>query len=45
VDVAVNGHCGWLAYYAALYNKVEGVAGPSAEVVSNANLLKKRVLN
>jgi len=45
VDVAGNGHCGWLAYYAALYNKMEGIAGPSAEVVLNANLLKKRVLN
>jgi hypothetical protein len=45
VTVAANGHCGWLAYYAALYNKLEGVARPSAEVVSNANMLKKRVLN
>jgi len=44
-DVAANGQCGWLAFYAALYNVTDGLTQPSGEVTSKANLLKKQVLN
>jgi len=44
-DVAANGQCGWLAFYAALYNVKDGLTQPSGEVTSKANLLKKQVLN
>jgi len=45
VNVAANGHCGWLAFYAALYNIGEGLEKPAPTVVVHTNLLKKRVLN
>jgi hypothetical protein len=45
VDVAANGHCGWLAFYAALYNISEGLTLPSNAVATHTNLLKKRILN
>jgi hypothetical protein len=44
-DVAANGQCGWLAYYAALFNKTEGLMKPTSEVAEAANLLKKQVMN
>ncbi|GMF29166.1 unnamed protein product [Phytophthora fragariaefolia] len=45
VNVAANGHCGWLAFYAALFNVEEGLDSVSKEVADSANLLKKQVLN
>ncbi|GMF21499.1 unnamed protein product [Phytophthora fragariaefolia] len=45
VEVAANGHCGWLAFYAALYNLNMGLVNISNEVAEGANILKKRVLN
>lgn len=45
IDVAANGHCGWLACYASLYNVQAGLLQPSPEVIAAANLLKKDILN
>ncbi|KAG6577902.1 uncharacterized protein IUM83_16812 [Phytophthora cinnamomi] len=45
VEVAANGHCGWLAFHAALYNLNMGLVNISNEVAEGANILKKRVLN
>ncbi|GMF34630.1 unnamed protein product [Phytophthora fragariaefolia] len=45
VDVAANGNCGWLAFYASLYNEAEGVQIPTPEVTDKVNQLKKMVLN
>ncbi|KAE8966830.1 hypothetical protein PR002_g28248, partial [Phytophthora rubi] len=45
VNVAANGHCGWLAFYAALFNVEEGLDSVSKEVAESANMLKKQVLN
>jgi hypothetical protein len=45
VDVAANGNCGWLAFFAALYNESEGLAKPSVGVVKKSNVLKTRVIN
>ncbi|KAE8992751.1 hypothetical protein PR003_g22036 [Phytophthora rubi] len=45
VNIAANGHCGWLAFYAALFNVEEGLDPVSKEVADSANLLKKQVLN
>jgi hypothetical protein len=45
VDVVANGHCGWIAFYAALYNSKDGLVQPSKAVVTHANMLKKRVVN
>ncbi|KAE9091108.1 hypothetical protein PF002_g19684 [Phytophthora fragariae] len=45
VDVAANDNCGWLAFYASLYNEAEGVQIPTPEVTDKVNQLKKMVLN
>ncbi|KAE9316266.1 hypothetical protein PR003_g18764 [Phytophthora rubi] len=44
-DVASNGQCRWLAFYAALYNVKEGLVEPTVEVIDAANALKKQVMN
>jgi hypothetical protein len=44
-EVAANGQCGWLAFYAALYNVKDGLTHPTGEVTAKANLLKKQILN
>jgi hypothetical protein len=44
-DVAANGHCGWLAFYAALHSVMEGQLQPSGEVASKVNELKKQIIN
>ncbi|KAE9135599.1 hypothetical protein PF010_g2007 [Phytophthora fragariae] len=45
VEVSANGHCGWLAFHAALYNLNMGLVNISNEVAEGANILKKKVLN
>ncbi|KAE9149001.1 hypothetical protein PF006_g6478 [Phytophthora fragariae] len=45
MDVAGNGHCGWLAGYAALYNATTGLLQPVEEVVEATNMRKKDILN
>jgi hypothetical protein len=45
VDVAANGNCGWIAFFAALYNEEEGLVRPTTGVVTQANELKRRVIN
>jgi hypothetical protein len=44
-DVAANGHCGWLAFYAALYNEKSGLLQPTSDVVSKTNELKRQIIN
>ncbi|GMF46368.1 unnamed protein product [Phytophthora fragariaefolia] len=44
-DVATNGQCGWLAFYASLYNVTDGLMEPDAAVTEAANALKKSVMN
>ncbi|KAE8894266.1 hypothetical protein PF005_g3026 [Phytophthora fragariae] len=44
-DVATNGQCGWLAFYASLYNATHGLMEPNAAVTEAANALKKSVMN
>ncbi|KAE8952195.1 hypothetical protein PR002_g32753, partial [Phytophthora rubi] len=39
VGVAANGNCGWLAFYASLYNEAEGVQIPTPEVTDKVNQL------
>ncbi|KAE8997009.1 hypothetical protein PR003_g18440 [Phytophthora rubi] len=45
VDVAANGHCGWLAFYASYHNRTEGVLTPKKDAANQANALKKLVIN
>ncbi|GMF47019.1 unnamed protein product [Phytophthora fragariaefolia] len=45
VDVAANGHCGWVAIFAALYNEEEGLEQPADSVTAKTNVLKRRVIN
>ncbi|KAI9980930.1 hypothetical protein PInf_010275 [Phytophthora infestans] len=44
-DVAANGHCGWLAFLAALHNVTTGLSPLHADVVEAANNIKKQVMN
>ncbi|POM81528.1 hypothetical protein PHPALM_489 [Phytophthora palmivora] len=45
VDVAANGHCGWLAFLAALNNTRHDLVNLSATVSKECNDTRKNVLN
>ncbi|KAG1712695.1 hypothetical protein DVH05_000435 [Phytophthora capsici] len=44
-DVAANGHCGWLAFLAAIHNVREGLKPVETATAEAANILKKQVIN
>ncbi|KAL3664811.1 hypothetical protein V7S43_009991 [Phytophthora oleae] len=44
-NVAGTGHCGWLAFYAALANVTSGLMEPSTQVVETATALKRQVVS
>ncbi|KAI9988714.1 hypothetical protein PInf_022172 [Phytophthora infestans] len=44
-DVAANGHCGRLAFLAALHNVTTGLSPLHTDVVEAANNIKKQVMN